>query len=152
MAIQLLKIKVPLEAKPQGSKTAYKTAQGRVVLVEASKGLKNARTQASAWIRAEANRQGWQKVTKETPVGIMIIFRMARPKTVTREHHTVKPDTDKMVRFTLDAVTDAGNIWTDDQQVTLIHAVKQYVQPKEQPSINLQIWEKSNEFQIQNTR
>lgn len=152
MANHLLKIKVPLEAKPQGSKTAFKTAQGRVVLVEASKGLKDTRTQTSAWIRAEAIRQGWQKLSKDTPVGIIIIFRMARPKTVTREHHTVKPDTDKMVRFTLDAITDAENIWVDDQQVTVIHAVKQYVQPQEQPSINLQIWEKPNDgFQVQNS-
>jgi len=152
MANHLLKIKVPLEAKPQGSKTAFKTTQGRVVLVEASKGLKQTRSQTSTWIRAEAVRQGWQTLSKDTPVGIIIIFRMTRPKTVTREHHTVKPDTDKMVRFTLDAITDAGNIWADDQQVTLIHAVKQYVQPNEEPSIHLQIWEKPNaQLQIQNT-
>jgi len=39
---------------------------------------------------------------------------------------TVVPDTDKLARFVLDAITQADNIWEDDSQVVALHVYKTY--------------------------
>ena len=71
-------------------------------------------------------------------VRVDVIFFMARPKSHYRtgaNSHLLrgnapnwpagKPDLDKLVRSTLDALTDAG-VWRDDSQVVVIHAEKSY--------------------------
>jgi len=116
------------EAKPQGSKRAF-LVKGRIVLVEASKDLKTSRNAASELIRQAA--LNWKQPSKETPMNVTLVFTYKRPKTVTRLHHTVKPDLDKLVRYCLDAITVAGNVWHDDSQVNALTAVKVYGQETE---------------------
>jgi Holliday junction resolvase RusA-like endonuclease len=66
----------------------------------------------------EAKRHAWVIPDKSIPVSIEMTFYYERGKTVTREHHTVKPDGDKAQRYLWDAITQAINIWVDDAQVT----------------------------------
>lgn len=51
-------------------------------------------------------------------------FFFARGKTVTRKHHTVAPDRDKLLRCVQDALE--GKIWKNDAQVTEGYACKGY--------------------------
>jgi Holliday junction resolvase RusA-like endonuclease len=113
------------EAKPQGSKKAF-VVKGRAVLVEASKDLKAHRNAASADIAAAAKKAKWKVADKDTPVSVTLVFQYEKPKTVKRKYHTVKPDVDKLVRYCLDAITNAKNVWHDDSQVIALTAVKIY--------------------------
>jgi Holliday junction resolvase RusA-like endonuclease len=139
-----LKVTLPFQAKPQGSKNAFTLPNGRVVLVESARNLKPLRAVASAIIADQAKQQQWTKSIGS--IDIRIIFVMDRPKTVTRRHHTVKPDIDKMVRFTLDAITDAKTVWKDDSQVTHLTAKKRYINAyDQQPRVEIAIWEQNAE-------
>jgi Holliday junction resolvase RusA-like endonuclease len=60
----------------------------------------------------------------EGAIGIEIIFRVRRPKTVKRTFPTVAPDLDKYIRGVLDALTGVG--FQDDSQVIDIKAQKVY--------------------------
>lgn len=61
---------------------------------------------------------------EEGAVALTMTFTLPRPKTVKREHPTVPPDLDKLVRSVLDALT--GVAYRDDSQVTGIYAAKRY--------------------------
>lgn len=113
------------EAKPQGSKTAY-VIQGRAVLVESSKDLKKIRMEMSLSLARQAAVQSWSKIERPNAALVDIIFTFVKPPTVKREYMSVTPDLDKLTRFCLDAVTQAGNIWEDDSQVISIKATKTY--------------------------
>ena len=60
----------------------------------------------------------------EGAIGIEILFRVRRPKTVKRDFPTVAPDLDKYIRGVLDALT--GIAYQDDAQVIDIKAEKVY--------------------------
>lgn len=64
----------------------------------------------------------------DVPVRIDLVFVMPRPKTVTRQHHTVKPDTDKLIRAVLDSISlyRYSQLLKDDSYVTDLHAAKRY--------------------------
>lgn len=104
---------------PQGSKTIMR---GR--LVESSKYL-------PAWRKALAEKAA--EVQAETgfysdqPLEVSVIFTLAKPKTVKREHPTVPPDVDKLAR-SLDSLT--GILWDDDAQIVRMNLVKQYGEPQ----------------------
>ena len=77
----------------------------------------------------------WRKVVGEAaktvgcipidgPIIIFMRFILKRPKTVKRKHPTVPPDTDKLVRSVLDALTKIAYI--DDSQVIELTATKEY--------------------------
>jgi len=57
-------------------------------------------------------------------IGIDIVFRVKKPKTVKRAYPTVAPDLDKYIRSVLDSLTGIGYI--DDSQVIDIKAQKVY--------------------------
>jgi Holliday junction resolvase RusA-like endonuclease len=120
-----LSIYIPIEAQPQGSKKAF-VVNGKVVLVESSNNLKKNRKLVSAHLTSEAYQDKWVRVLKPSAVFVQAVFGMTRPPSVTREHHTVAPDLDKLGRFLLDALTDAGNIFEDDSQVTELNLAKLY--------------------------
>jgi Holliday junction resolvase RusA-like endonuclease len=123
----MLRLEIPLAAKPQGSKKAF-TVKGRTVLVEASKGLKERRGSFIQHIRSQAH--GWSVPDKDEPLWVEISFYIARPKTVKRPWMTTIPDLDKLIRFTLDCLTQAGVI-EDDRQIVNIDAAKTYADKDE---------------------
>ena len=115
---------VPGVAKPQGSKSAS-VINGRAVMYEAAKGTKEWRNIVveHAWNAIQEN--GWLVPEKETPLTLSLVFQFVRPPSSKREHPTVKPDLDKLIRNVSDALTTAG-VWKDDSQATTIVAKKQY--------------------------
>ena len=128
---------------PQGSKKAY-VRNGRAILVESSSKVK-------PW------RQAIQAATHNIPrhneaVTVTVTFLMPRPKQHygTRQgqpylkptaptYVTTKPDIDKLVRSTLDGLTDSG-VLSDDNIVAVLTAKKRYVKDGEEPGavINIQ--------------
>ena len=53
-----------------------------------------------------------------------IVFYFKKPKTVTRDYPTVKPDVDNCVKSTLDSLN--GIVFVDDAQIIEINASKKY--------------------------
>lgn len=77
---------------------------------------------------AVTERQRLQLDTLVGPVWVELHFRLARPQSVSirsRPYPAVKPDLDKIIRNTLDALKQAL-IYTDDAQVIKIEATKTY--------------------------
>lgn len=109
-------------ALPQGSKNAFKTGN-RVVLVEASKGLKPWRS-VVALCAKEAMLDVQDMSLIEGAVSVELLFQFVPGKTVKRKHMTTKPDVDKLSRAILDALT--GVVWKDDSQVVELRARKTY--------------------------
>lgn len=101
---------------PQGSKTAM-VVNGRAVMFEANKKHKAWRDHVKATI-------GTLETPSTQPVRVELQFWFERPKTVKREHMSVKPDIDKLSRSVLDAIT--GGILKDDSQVVILNARKEY--------------------------
>lgn len=107
---------------PQGSKNAFKTGN-RVVLVEASKGLKPWRS-VVALAAKEVMLDVQDMSLIEGPVSVELLFQFVPGKTVKRKHMTTKPDIDKTARAILDSLT--GVVWKDDSQVVDLRARKVY--------------------------
>jgi len=59
---------------------------------------------------------------------VELVFTLPRPKSVTRERPTTKPDIDKLCRAVLDAISlpRYTQILKDDSIVTDLHATKRY--------------------------
>lgn len=107
------------EPAPQGSKRHV----GRGILIESSKKVKPWRQDvAAAALEARAGRP-----PMDGPVMVEIAFYLARPKSApkSRQYPDRKPDIDKLVRSTLDAIVTAGLIH-DDGQVCSIDASKHF--------------------------
>ena len=106
---------------PQGSKRHV----GHGVMVESSKRVKPWR-QAVA-VAAVAARNGAPAL--DCPVDVAITFWLPRPASLTRKRLALgpcrKPDIDKLLRSTFDALSDAG-VWTDDARVVSCTAAKRY--------------------------
>lgn len=113
---------------PQGSKNGFLVG-GKVRIVDQNgnslKSWRNAVAEmAVQW------RQQLQMDTLTGPVHLEIKFFMPKPPSVKRALPHVKPDLDKLIRSTLDALTTAG-VYKDDALVVSVYASKEYV--KEQP-------------------
>lgn len=113
-----MKIKVEGIPAPKGSKSLY---SGR--MVEANKAL-------PAWNRAlEAAFKEYRATTSPVvmtgAIQLEILFLMPRPKSVSRDRPTVKPDVDKLCRAVLDAAERSG-IYFNDSQVIDLYARKRY--------------------------
>lgn len=82
----------------------------------------------------------------EGAVKVDIIFMIHRPKTVKREHPTVVPDVDNLVKSTLDGLnpyTDhygrtTKGAWADDGQVIEIHAKKIYTEDEDKTIVRIE--------------
>ena len=112
---------------PQGSKRAYVNARtGRAQLVESSAKVAPWRgLVAAAAIDALDAHPDWPR--DAAAVTLLLEFFLARPKSApkSRTHPTTRPDLDKLVRSTLDALTAAG-LYVDDSRVISIEAHKAY--------------------------
>lgn len=111
---------------PQGSKS-YKGRgrSGRPILVESSAAVKPWRATV-AWQVAHTMRQaGWRRA--DGPVAVEVEFYLHRPPSApkSRTRPDVKPDLDKLLRSTLDALTESGAI-ADDARVVEVVASKHY--------------------------
>lgn len=105
---------------PQGSKSQTRTGR----MYEASKILPAWRKAVkAAAVEALNGRPGFEK---GEPLTLGAAFYFPRGKTVTRKHHTVKPDLSKIVRAVEDSLTDAGAIHDDSQIVAYPGTAKRY--------------------------
>ena len=110
-----------ITGKPKAVTTAVKNKDSdtwRETVIVASR-------RAMGYDGAPRPSQRWEL---EGPVDLVISFRVRRPRSVPiakRALPTVKPDLDKYVRSTMDAMTMAG-VWGDDCQVVSIRATKVY--------------------------
>lgn len=100
-----------------------------------------------------AKSKGWQQLVTEQaqgvardglfvgPVVLIVTFRLPRPKSLPHRvrHHTTKPDLDKLVRSTKDALK--GILYSDDSQVVDLHARKVYAAPAAAPCARITLTE-----------
>ena len=101
---------------PQGSKRHV----GRGIMIESSKKLKPWRD--SVTHAAMAANKG--AAALDCACVLTVYFFVIRPKSGKKEEFPRrKPDLDKLLRSTMDAITAAG-IWTDDSRVVRIFASK----------------------------
>lgn len=113
---------------PQGSKRGgFSAKTGKTFVYE-----QNSKTQKS-WRQdviaaAVKLRESGGMETLDGPVSIFIRFRLPRPASVKiskRPFPAVKPDVDKLIRNTLDGLTQAG-VYRDDAQVVDLFVEKRY--------------------------
>lgn len=115
---------VPGTPAPQGSKRYLgNRGGGRGILVE------SAGAKVKSW-RADVREAatGLVPAPIEGAVDVTITFFLARPRSVSvarRPLPTVKPDIDKLLRSTLDALKSAG-VYGDDAQVVHTDVTKAY--------------------------
>jgi Holliday junction resolvase RusA-like endonuclease len=111
---------------PQGSKSAF-VRKGRAVMIEGSSA--SGRTAHAAWRQAVATaaRDFLTENPRppiDEPVELIADFRF--PATASdpyRRRHTVKPDLDKLVRSTCDALV-SGGLLRDDTLIYRVHTSK----------------------------
>ncbi len=121
----LLTITVYGSPAPQGSKRHV----GKGVMIEMSKKVKPWR-EAVKWAALEAcdtsnpSQQGHGMGCVSGPVFVEMIFTMPRPKSAKKDAMADRrPDLDKLVRSTNDALSDVGT-WEDDARVVRCVASK----------------------------
>lgn len=127
--------------QPEGSTKAFKhKTTGRVVVIADN------RAPQLHW-RGEVERAALEAAAVlgvalpyEGPVTVRALFLMPRGKTVRRDHHTVKPDADKLARAVGDALT-AAKVYGDDAQVVEWHARKVYAPAGVEPGAFIQVSE-----------
>lgn len=123
-------------AATKGStKTMPHRTTGKLITIADAKSLP-VWTQAMAW---SAKRAGVKVLPKPRAIGVRVWLLFARPGSVSvkeRPLMTVKPDVDKCLRATLDALT--GIAYEDDSQVIETTVRKRYAARTE---TYLQIWE-----------
>ncbi len=144
---------VPGTPRPGGSKRAFRTKTGQIVVTEAGKYTKTWRQD----VRLAAG-QAFQGSPLEVPLYVAVVFLMPRPKSHYRtgRHagelkpnaplwHTSKPDRTKLLRSTEDALT--GLVWVDDTQVVTGPVEKRYPVEGEQPGASVAIYS-ADHFQV----
>lgn len=123
----MLTINVVGTPAPQGSKQGF-VRGGRAVLVESSKAVAPWRQDVTAAARAAAEATpDW---SPPDAVTVHVDFLLKRPPSVSlrrRPLPSVKPDLDKLVRSTFDALTTSGVI-RDDANVCELVARKLYAE------------------------
>ena len=103
---------------------------GRAVMFEANKKHKSWREHVSSVIPAMAE-------PSTNPVRVELQFYFNKPKTVKREHMSVKPDLDKLSRSILDCLS--GRVIKDDSQVIILNARKEYTD--QSPGVLVRVYE-----------
>lgn len=108
---------VPSKPAPQGNHRI--SAQGHI--------YEQSSDQLAGWREAVVfvARTAWAHEQLLGAVHVKITFFLPRPKTLTRDYPTVRPDADKLARAALDALTLSG-IWADDAQVVDLYVKKRY--------------------------
>lgn len=104
---------------------------------------------------ANPKAKGWQQLVAEAasaairrtkvfqvldgPVLLTATFYLPRPKSIRDKSvpHLTKPDTDKLLRSTADALSKV--VWRDDAQVIEMRAKKFYARPGESPRAEVSV-------------
>lgn len=132
-------VRVVGDPAPKGSSRAMLVG-GRAVNVPSGSKVNERKLKGwkGAVVEAYTDGEGEPRRFHAGAVGIGVVFCMpmrradldkaGRPKTKAPVLVVVKPDTDKLVRSTLDALTAAA-AWKDDSQVAICLAAKLYVPP-----------------------
>lgn len=105
----------------QGNKRSY---GGHIV--ETTKGHRAWRSDVKD--AAMVARHQSSAMTLDGPLIVTAIFTLRKPKSAPKTRRTwpeKKPDIDKILRSTFDALTEAG-VWGDDAQVVSVTACKRY--------------------------
>jgi crossover junction endodeoxyribonuclease RusA len=134
--LPLLEVRVVGVPAPQGSKRGFAQG-GRVRLVEASKAVAPWRADVVAAVLSAMQGSGW---TPPAQVTVSIDFMLRRPPSAPKRRvlPCVKPDLDKLVRSTFDALTTSGVV-TDDATICELHARKLYAAPGDPTGAVIQI-------------
>ena len=118
------------EPIPQGSTRAFiPKGWKRPIITAANKRTKPWRQEVAGAALAAMDRELMSCAGKHIPFRLTVTFRFQKPKSVRVyvDEKVTKPDTDKLIRSILDALT--GIVWHDDSQVVEILARKQFGQP-----------------------
>lgn len=138
----LLRFEVSGVPAPQGSKRGGVSAKtGKTFVYE-----QNSKTQSN-WRQdvlraAKEARAAAYLDTIEDAVQLVVEFRLPRPASVPirrRPYPAVKPDIDKLLRNTLDALTQA-QVYRDDAQVIQLRVAKRYATDDPDGSPGATIW------------
>jgi len=110
---------------PKGSTRAfYVKSLGRAVITAANAKTKPWQQEVAGAAVAARASAGWG-ITDEAVV-LDVTFYLPRPKSLPKRviEHCKKPDLDKLLRATKDALT--GVLWRDDSQVVAVTGAKAY--------------------------
>lgn len=118
---------------PQGSKTAVTVGGKARVIDKNPKALKAWRNAVDAAARETGGHFG-----AHVPLLVQVVFRLPRGKTVTRKYPTTRPDLDKTLRATYDALTTSGLIH-DDSQIVESSERKRYALDNEEPGARIRV-------------
>lgn len=149
-----LRFYAPGTPAPQGSKVAKplwtkrgadRQFTGRIAMFESNakkvKGWRDAVGEAAEKaIATWAARTGseWSPIAEG--VSLHLGFYLARPKaTKYPDGPFGKPDLDKLVRATMDALSIAG-VWTDDARVCELRTSKRWAPGGQEPGAHIMVW------------
>jgi Holliday junction resolvase RusA-like endonuclease len=127
------------EPVPQGSTRAFiPKGWNRPIITAANKKTKPWRQEIAGAALAAMEKDLLDCAGKNVPFRLAVTFRFQKPKSTKKTvlEKVTKPDTDKLIRSVLDALT--GIVWTDDSQVVEIHARKEF---GIQPGAKITFWE-----------
>ena len=128
---------IPGVPAPQGSAKAFPRRGGGVIVTHDNERTEPWRKAIRAAIHEHARDHTAVFLHSGVPVSVDCEFLMPRrkrePKTV--EAHTRRPDTDKLVRAVLDALTRV--VYDDDSQVVEIRARKRTAGVDETPGVHI---------------
>lgn len=116
---------IPGECIPQGSKSVNRKTGH---MFEANGRLKAWRKEAAVHLDQHIGTWFGAWEPYDGPLRVQVTFYLPKPRTVTRELPSVKPDLDKLQRALGDMLTIAGII-TDDARIVTWHSSKRYGDP-----------------------
>jgi Holliday junction resolvase RusA-like endonuclease len=118
--------------QPQGSTKAFvffdkNTGKHRAAVTSANPKLKSWRQEVS--LVAKQAMQSLGAMPRQVPISVIAVFYFSKPQSAKKSaHKTTRPDSDKLLRATLDGLT--GIVFEDDAQVIDVRVVKRFGSPE----------------------
>lgn len=111
---------IPINPYPKRT-GKFSIRSGRPIFFK-NKKTKDFENQVRDYLKVFLN--GFRPIEKKNPVKMDVVFYIERPKSVTRENHTVKPDIDNLCKSLMDSLE--GIVFELDQQVNDLTLKKLY--------------------------